>query len=57
MALIQINLDNLAPHHVSSEKIFQDLERFSKDMAEDKSHFFHLPEKSTWQKECSNTDD
>lgn len=53
MSLIQVNLDKVPNHNTSVEKIFQDLEAFSKDMAADRSHFFHLPEKSTWAKEIA----
>lgn len=54
MGLIKINMDNLPAAQAPQDRAFKDLERFSADMAADRSHFFHLPEKSQWAGEIQS---
>src|SRR5262249_6816329 len=53
MGLIKIELENIMYNQTSREAGWSVLQDFLKDMDADRSSFFHLPEKSTWNEELA----
>lgn len=53
MSLIKVELENMMYPATSRDSGWAGLQKFLDDMAADRSGFFHLPEKSTWDSEIS----
>src|SRR5271156_676616 len=54
MGSIKFELENVMYRAPAKDAVWPALERFLADMAADRSSFFHLPEKTTWEAELAS---
>lgn len=53
MSLIKIDMDNIVYPATARDAVWDHLQNFLRDMDADRSSFFHLPVKSTWEEEIT----